>query len=405
MCLRKLPWRRPGVLSFWSIIFICGPSPAVILSLSLFRVSREHAMGTAGLCIAQPLVYARRLFIAERGRFGFPALRRITEVSHMDVAAFLDRVQHHPSYAGQLAHVEMLPERPGKYDAPVAPLPPALASMLGGRGIERLYSHQVAALEHARAGRDFVVVTGTASGKTLCYHLPILEACLADPEARACICFPPRLVQDQLKNLLELLNGVEVQVRNSACDELSRGELGVRNGVRAKHKTASLFKEFGPETNDPGPLAAITAGVYDGDTPTAQRRRIQGRSESGALESRHAARLDPAVPSQVGRFFSELRFVVLDEVHTYRGILGAHVACVLRRLLRVCEHYGCAAGVPGHQRHDRQPRRAGQPSSSAATVEVIDDDGSPRGASISRSGIPTPLGNDRSPAAAPPTTR
>ncbi len=126
----------------------------------------------------------------------------------MDVAAFLDRIQHHPSYAGQLAHVEMLPERPGKYDAPAKPLPPALSSMLAGRGIEQLYSHQVAALEHARARRDFVVVTGTASGKTLCYHLPILEACLADPEARALYLFPTKaLAQDQLKNLLELLNG------------------------------------------------------------------------------------------------------------------------------------------------------------------------------------------------------
>ena len=150
------------------------------------------------------------------------------------------------------AHVEMLPERPGKYDLPTESLPPALSSMLAGRGIQQLYSHQVAALEHARARRDFVVVTGTASGKTLCYHLPILEACLADPEARACTCFPPRRCQDQLKNLLELLNG--------------------------KEQLAPLFDEPLPDASAAELLAAITAGVYDGDTPTAQRRRIKAEA-------------------------------------------------------------------------------------------------------------------------------
>ena len=259
-------------------------------------------MGTAGLCIAQPLVYARRLFIAERGRFGFPALRRITEVSHMDVAAFLDRVQHHPSYAGQLAHVEMLPERPGKYDAPVAPLPPALASMLGGRGIERLYSHQVAALEHARAGRDFVVVTGTASGKTLCYHLPILEACLADPEARALYLFPTKaLAQDQLKNLLELLNGVEVQVRNRPATSSveANSECGMAYGQSTKRQVCSKNLDLRLTTRDlspPSPRACTTA-----TRPRRSGGAFAGRGESRALESRHAARVDPAVSSEVGR--------------------------------------------------------------------------------------------------------
>src|SRR5678815_4791432 len=96
----------------------------------------------------------------------------------MDVAALLERIQSHPDYAGQLEHLEVLPERPGRFDTPHRPLPVSLVRLLAARSIEQLYVHQVAALEAARAGCDFVVVTGTASGKTLCYNLPILEATL-----------------------------------------------------------------------------------------------------------------------------------------------------------------------------------------------------------------------------------
>src|SRR5688500_14762534 len=124
----------------------------------------------------------------------------------MDVAAFLDQVRRSRYYAGQLEHVEALPERPGEFANPSTPLPADLQSLLAARGIERLYSHQVAALELARSGQSLVVVTGTASGKTLCYNLPILETALNDPDARALYLFPTKaLAQDQLKGLLELL--------------------------------------------------------------------------------------------------------------------------------------------------------------------------------------------------------
>src|SRR5574337_858775 len=123
----------------------------------------------------------------------------------MDVAALLKRIQSRRDYGGQLQHIEVLPERPGRFASPGQPLPAALKRLLASRGIERLYCHQVAALEAARAGRDFVVVTGTASGKTLCYNLPILEAASTKP-ARALYLFPTKaLAQDQLKGLLELV--------------------------------------------------------------------------------------------------------------------------------------------------------------------------------------------------------
>ncbi len=270
----------------------------------------------------------------------------------MDVAGLLERMRARSDYAGQLAHVEILPEHAGRFGEPQQPLPEPLVRLLASRGIERLYSHQVAALEAARDGHDLVVVTGTASGKTLCYNLPILEAALADPNARALYLFPTKaLAQDQLKGLLELVG------------------------------------------DDAELAAAIRPGVYDGDTPTAQRRRI--RSEANLVLSNpdmlHAAVL-PYHPKWAA-FFAELRYVVVDEIHTYRGILGAHVSAVLRRLQRVCEHYGSrpvflAASATIANPGELASRLIGR------DVAVIDDDGSPRGRKYFALWNPSPLGKD-----------
>jgi DEAD/DEAH box helicase domain-containing protein len=266
----------------------------------------------------------------------------------MDVAALIRGIESRADYAGQIAHVEVLPERPGRFAQPEQPLTDELVELLRVRGIEDLYTHQSAALAAARAGRDWVVVTGTASGKTLCYNLPILEACFNDDQARALYLFPTKaLAQDQLKGLLELVGGT-----------------------------------------------SMVPGVYDGDTPTAQRRRIRGEAQLvlSNPDMLHAAIL-PYHPKWAA-FFSELRFVVIDEVHTYRGILGAHVSAVLRRLVRICEHYGsrptflCASATianPG----ELAGRLLGRP------VEVIDDDGSPRGRKYFVLWNPTPLGRDQ----------
>ncbi len=269
----------------------------------------------------------------------------------MDVLALLKRIQSRPDYGGQLQHVEELPERAGRFAVPENTLPPALERLLAARGIDQLYCHQVAALEAARAGRDFVVVTGTASGKTLCYNLPILEAAITEP-ARALYLFPTKaLAQDQLKGLLELV---------AADPELAR---------------------------------AVRPGVYDGDTPTAQRRRIRGEANLvlSNPDMLHASVL-PYHPKWAA-FFSELRYVVIDEVHTYRGIMGAHVSAVLRRLMRVCEHYGSrpvflAASATIANPGELTSRLLGR------EVEVIDDDGSPRGRKYFALWNPSPLGKD-----------
>jgi len=271
----------------------------------------------------------------------------------MDVDAFLERIRRHPQYAGQLVHVRELPARGGRFADPGRPLPAPLARVLAAGGIERLYAHQVEALESARSGQDLVVVTGTASGKTLCYNLPIFEACLEDPEARALYLFPTKaLAQDQLKGQLELL----------AAD----AELAAR----------------------------IKAGVYDGDTPPAQRRRI--KAEANLVLSNpdmlHASLL-PYHP-RWARLLSTLKFVVLDEVHTYRGILGAHVACVLRRLDAVCRHYGAR---PVYLAASATIANPGELTARLLNreVRVIERDAAPHGRKLFALWNPVPLGRDQ----------
>lgn len=270
----------------------------------------------------------------------------------MDVQALLERIRTRREYAGQLEHVEALPEREGRFADLSPPLPTSLQRVLSERGIAQLYSHQAIATEAARARRDLVVVTGTASGKTLCYNLPILESALIDANSRALYLYPTKaLAQDQLKGVQELIAG---------SDDLR---------------------------------SAIRPGVYDGDTPTAQRRRI--RKEANLVLSNpdmlHASIL-PYHPKWAD-FFTDLRYVVIDEVHTYRGILGAHVSAVLRRLLRICRHYGsgpiflstsATIANPG----ELTERLIGRP------VEVVDDDGAPRGRKYFALWNPSPLGTD-----------
>jgi DEAD/DEAH box helicase domain-containing protein len=269
----------------------------------------------------------------------------------MDVAEFVQRIRQHPLYNGQISHVRTLDEREGQYGEPARPLPDAMRSLLAERGIERFYSHQAQVLDLAREGHDVAVVSGTASGKTLCYNLPVLETCFADPDARALYLYPTKaLAQDQLKGLMELIG-----------DE------------------ADL-------------TAALRPGVYDGDTPTAERRRIRGEANLvlSNPDMLHAGIL-PHHPKW-GDLFSDLKYVVLDEVHNYRGILGANVAGVLRRLVRVCAHYGSepqflAASATIANPAELLRRLIGR------DVDVVQCDGAPRGRKYFVLWNPSPLGD------------
>jgi DEAD/DEAH box helicase domain-containing protein len=198
--------------------------------------------------------------------------------------------------AQRITHWRHLPTQPARFTDYPAGLDPRLADTLHKRGIERPYTHQAAAVEAALGGKNVTVVTPTASGKTLCYNLPVLNALLRDSSARALYLFPTKaLAQDQLAELRAL-------------------EAALGGGLEAQ--------------------------TYDGDTPQSARPKIRktGRIIITNPDMLHAGILPHH--TRWARFFQGLRTIVLDEIHTYRGVFGSHVANLLRRLKRICAFYG-----------------------------------------------------------------
>ena len=254
-----------------------------------------------------------------------------------DLAARLQALAASPEHRGALVHWHTTPARPARQGELSRPLVSELNEALSALGIEGLYSHQAQAIESLRAGHDTVIVTGTASGKSLCFHLPVLERLLEEPQATALYLFPTKaLAQDQLKSLTRLAQG------------------------------------------HPRLLHTLRAGVYDGDTQPSTRRKL--RDEGNLILSNPDMLHQGILPSHPkwARFLSHLRFVVIDEMHAYRGIFGSHVANVLRRLSRVVRHYG---GEPVHvlcSATIRNPAELGAGLIGRPT-SVVDDDGSPRG--------------------------
>lgn len=219
----------------------------------------------------------------------------------MDVRGFLDSLRSSPDYAGQIVHVHTVPET-----TPVwRPIPDALRqparAFLQSLGITRLHDYQVHAIEASLSGDDILVTTGPASGKSLCYQIPILETLLDDPRASAMLIFPAKaLAHDQ----------VEAWRRGTAGITLP----SLRRGLRAV--------------------------AFDADLSAADRRaaRQSARLIVTNPEMMHV-RLLPG-HARWSRLFASLRYVVIDELHTYTGFFGANMANVLRRLERICAHYG-----------------------------------------------------------------
>jgi DEAD/DEAH box helicase domain-containing protein len=201
-----------------------------------------------------------------------------------------------PSLARGVVHHATLPAREAEFAAYPPWLDPRIVAGLATRGIERLYTHQKEAVDAVHAGEDIVVVTPTASGKTLCYALPVLQAIADDPAARALFLFPTKaLGQDQVAEFAEL------------------------------SRAAGM---------------AISAATYDGDTPAPIRSAVR---KAGQVVVSNPDMLNSAIlPHHTKWFqlFEQLRVIVIDELHTYRGVFGSHVANVVRRLLRLCRHYG-----------------------------------------------------------------
>ncbi|HOF90141.1 MAG TPA: DEAD/DEAH box helicase, partial [Armatimonadota bacterium] len=231
----------------------------------------------------------------------------------MDASTFITRLQHRDFFQRQMVHVQVLPERAPVFDE--VPLHPAVRDALARQGIALLYSHQAEAVRRVRDGESIVIVTGTASGKTLCYNIPVVETLIDDPLATALYLFPTKaLTQDQLR--------------------------GVGAFQSAEHGVKFL------------------AGAYDGDTPQNLRRKL--RDGANVLLTNPDMLHQGILPGHArwNRFFTHLKYVVIDEVHAYRGVFGSHLANVLRRLQRICRHYGadpqficCSATIANPREH------------------------------------------------------
>lgn len=263
----------------------------------------------------------------------------------MSVETALQALRSDRAFMDNVTAWRCLPAQPARTRPLPDDLHPVLAEALRTREIQALYTHQDAAWQAARRGEHVAVVTGTASGKTLSYNLPVLHGLLSDPAACALYLFPTKaLAQDQLAELTALQSAID------------------RRPLAIDHS-----------------LSSLAPAVYDGDTPASQRIRIRSRARVVLTnpDMLHVGIL-PHHP-RWARFLRGLRFVVLDEMHAYRGVFGSHVANVLRRLRRLCRFYGagdpqflCASATIAN------PQELAQ-RLIEAPVTVVADDGSPKG--------------------------
>jgi DEAD/DEAH box helicase domain-containing protein len=255
----------------------------------------------------------------------------------MEQRAALEAILKSPEFAPGIADERVLPAMEGRFAPFPAELDERIAGALRSRGIEQIYTHQAEVWEQVHQGKNVVVVTPTASGKTLCYNLPCLQALLKDEKARCLYLFPTKaLSQDQQSELNELVDGEN------------------RVGLPVKVST------------------------YDGDTPDSLRvaARDTGRIIISNPDMLHAGIL-PNHPKWI-KFFSSLKYVVVDETHAYRGVLGSHVAELIRRLRRIAAFYGskpqfilCSATIAN-------PRELAE-TLIGGEVTLVDNNGAPRG--------------------------
>ena len=253
----------------------------------------------------------------------------------MGLQDVLSHLRMTPEVARCIAAWREMPPRPAQYADFPGELSPSLLAGLRSRGIDRLYTHQARAIREVLDGRNVIVVTPTASGKTLCYNVPVLDAILRDSSARALYLFPTKaLAQDQMHELQRLVDAAEASVR---------------------------------------------VATYDGDTSVSARQDIR-RANQVVISNPDMLHMGilPHHTRWAG-FLRSLRFVVIDEVHAYRGIFGSHLANVIRRLKRICRFYGaspqficCSATVANAG--DLAIKLLEEP------VHLIDQNGAPSGA-------------------------
>jgi DEAD/DEAH box helicase domain-containing protein len=265
-------------------------------------------------------------------------------MSMMSLSELLDQLRADAKFMRNVTAWNRLPARAARYAPWPAGLDARLVEAVRAGGAERLFTHQAQAIQAALRGENVVVVTGTASGKTLCYNLPVLNSLFHEPSARALYLFPTKaLAQDQLANLEQLVSSEPLR----ADAALPRAESGM-------------------------------CATYDGDTPRSQRAAIRRRARllitnpdmlhTGILP--HHTHWD--------HFFGNLRYVVIDEMHTYRGVFGSHMANLLRRLRRICAFYGVAPTFVLTSATIANPAELAE-RLIEAPVTLVDDDGAPQG--------------------------
>ncbi len=238
-------------------------------------------------------------------------------------------------FQGEITLDHVIPEASATFSPLPMDLRPELVAALARRGVERLYSHQAEAYAAVRRGRHLVVVTPTASGKTLCYNLPVLQRLLENPEKRALYLYPTKaLAQDQLAELSALKHGLPIELR---------------------------------------------VDTYDGDTPPGRRTAIRegGHVVMTNPDMLHAGLLPHH--TRWRRLFSSLDFVVIDELHTYRGLFGSQVANVIRRLKRICAFYGSSPTFICASATIANPLELAKRLLEEENVELVERSGAPRG--------------------------
>ena len=252
------------------------------------------------------------------------------------IGHFLDSFFASERLQSQVVFQKTLPATGAKWADPREPWPDLIRVVLESAGIKRLFLHQATAIDSIRNGRHVIVATPTASGKTLVYDLAVLEHFLSDPDATALYIFPLKaLAQDQLQTFETL---------------------------------SSFLKPSGP-----------TAAIYDGDTSAYRRKRIRQAPPNVVItnpEMLHLSLL--AHHRKWAPFLSRLNMVVVDEVHTYRGVMGSHVAQIFRRFHRICQHYGASPTFIFSSATVANPAQLAH-QLTGLRVETIDKSGAPRG--------------------------
>ena len=252
----------------------------------------------------------------------------------MTIGEYIEKLRNDPFFMKNVTAWRVMPERKAVYGKYPESLDSRVIEVLRGKGIEKPYIHQSQAIEAAIAGRDFVVVTPTASGKTLCYNVPVLDSILKDESARALYLFPTKaLSSDQVAELY------------------------------------SMIEDMG---------ADVKAYTYDGDTPASARSAIR---QAGHVVVTNPDMLHQGILPHHAKWvklFENLRYVVIDEIHAYRGVFGSNLANVLRRLRRICAFYGsnptficCSATI-------RNPKELAE-TMTGREMLLIDQNGAPAG--------------------------